>query len=77
MAWELVKRIGVPMLNGDRKMTNARFRLSVWEEARDAATKPATPRLPARPSYIPASAEIPARPPVKPKIDKLARLRNS
>jgi hypothetical protein len=74
-AWELVRRVKVPMLeSGGAVMSRARFRRSDWEAARDASLKPA----PARASK--AAAQPPAPPTVKPTpaaavAAKLARLR--
>jgi hypothetical protein len=44
-AWELVRRLAVPMLEvGRAVLSTARFRRSDWEAARDRALQPPAPR---------------------------------
>lgn len=74
-AWELVRRIGVPLLESGRgRMTRVRFRRADWEDRRDAACKPPEPRR----GITPSPATKPAAK-LKPqsKEDILAKLRKA
>lgn len=80
-AWELLKRLGVPIVEGERaRMKSARFRRSDWIAARDRSMGPAPSRAPYRGSFTP-SPLTPPRPaagltPSNVAADKLKRLRS-
>lgn len=72
-AWELVRRIGVPLLEAGRgKIGKVRFRRSDWVARRDAATKPPEPRRAITPP--PATAKGKAKPS---PAQILSKLRNA
>lgn len=68
-AWELVRRIGVPMLEaGNCKMDKARFRRLDWEDRRDAAVRPPEPR---RRYTVVTDVPPPAKPNLMTRANKL------
>ena len=71
--WELIKRLGVPLLDGDRSMSHARFLRRDWDTPRLVGAKPAEPRA----TYVPAPSLEASRTKVitKPAIDWVAKAR--
>ncbi len=77
-AWELVKRIGVPVVEGPRSNSkNARFLRSEFEAARDRSKGPAPGRSPygAKESSRPVAASTAAPTAPGAAASKLAKLR--
>jgi len=74
-AWEMVRRLKVPMIEPSRAtLARARFRRSDWEEARDAALRPASPRA-AKPAPAPTPPKQSPAAAAANVAAKLARLR--
>lgn len=71
-AWELIKRLGVSLLDGDRRMSQVRFLRRDWDAARRTGAKPAAERAPARPSYVPATTGDADRPKAKARTESAA-----
>ena len=77
-AWELVKRLGVPMIAGaGRRMDGARFLREKWQALRDAAQRPAEPRAPRVQQFVSNPTPLTANPKAASRVDKLAALRNA
>lgn len=79
-AYELIRRLGVPLLAmAGGRMDEVRFLRADWEAARDAALKPIDPRAGkvAEPTPAPKAGRSPTRPAGPSFAEQMAALRDA